>query len=129
MAAVAAAAGARFEFETHTGSGCFETDFLNGFTNCYQDISAIVARLDWPDAQPSPPQPTRAVLIAAHFDSFPSSPGAADNGVNVAVAVEVLRTLAAGPAQRNPVMVLLNGAEEVCMYVCMYVHTHQKLEN
>ena len=122
IAAVAAASehGARLEFETHTGSGCFDTDFLNGFTNCYQDVSAIVARLDWPDAPGRHPPsssssttPPRALLIAAHFDSFPSSPGAADNGVNVAAAVEALRTLAAGPAQRNPVMVLLNGAEEV----------------
>ena len=94
-------------------------------------MSAIVARLEWPD-QIDATGFAGALLISAHFDSFPSSPGAADNGVNVAAgtgggefmdqlpltspplcaAIETLRALASGPPQ-NPVLVLLNGAEEV----------------
>ncbi|HEX7243343.1 MAG TPA: M28 family peptidase [Longimicrobiaceae bacterium] len=53
-----------------------------------------------------------AVLLSAHYDSPPESFGAADNGVAVASAVEILRALAAGPRPGHSVVVNFNDGEE-----------------
>lgn len=52
-----------------------------------------------------------AVMIAAHYDSVPAGPGAADDGVGVAVALEVAYQLE-GRRLARPVLVLLTDAEE-----------------
>jgi hypothetical protein len=57
-------------------------------------------------------EPGAAVLISAHYDSHADAPGAGDNGVAVAAAVEVARALAAGPRPRHAVVFNLNGCEE-----------------
>ncbi|KAJ1426250.1 hypothetical protein B484DRAFT_397659, partial [Ochromonadaceae sp. CCMP2298] len=53
-----------------------------------------------------------SVLVNAHFDSIPGSPGGADDGVGVACMLEVLRVLTLGPPLTRPVLFLFNGAEE-----------------
>ena len=53
-----------------------------------------------------------AILLVAHYDSVPSSFGAADDGVGVAAILETARVLASGPRLRNDVIVLLSDAEE-----------------
>ena len=55
---------------------------------------------------------TGAVLIAAHYDSVPTSPGAADCSACVATVLETVRALKAGPPLKNDVIVLLADAEE-----------------
>ncbi|MCY1072987.1 M28 family peptidase [Archangium lansingense] len=52
------------------------------------------------------------VLVAAHYDSAEAEPGAGDNALAVAAAVEVMRALAAGPRPERTVVLGLNGAEE-----------------
>jgi hypothetical protein len=52
-----------------------------------------------------------AVMIAAHYDSVPAGPGAADDGIGVAVALEIAHLLKASPPKR-PVLVLITDAEE-----------------
>lgn len=55
-----------------------------------------------------------AVLLAAHYDSVASGPGASDDGVGVASALEIARILAgrdAGP-WRHPVVILISDGEE-----------------
>lgn len=52
-----------------------------------------------------------AVMIAAHYDSVPAGPGAADDGLGVAVALEVAYHLKNRKLAR-PVLVLLTDAEE-----------------
>jgi hypothetical protein len=54
-----------------------------------------------------------AILISAHYDGPWESPAAADDGLAVGVAVEVLRVLADGPRLPRTVMVVLDGGEEV----------------
>ncbi|XP_053965127.1 endoplasmic reticulum metallopeptidase 1-like [Anastrepha ludens] len=53
------------------------------------------------------------LLINAHFDSVPGSPGAADDGSMVSTVLEVLRVIAKsnGPLE-HPIVFLFNGAEE-----------------
>ena len=98
--------GATLEVETHQGSGAFYTDFLDGIVCAYENVTSVVARLSWPASSRD------ALLLGAHFDSFPTSPGSSDNAVNVAAALGVVRDLASGPPQRHSVLLLLNGAEE-----------------
>ncbi|AQR74385.1 hypothetical protein BXU08_12635 [Sphingomonas sp. LM7] len=52
-----------------------------------------------------------AVMLTAHHDSVPAGPGAADDGIGVAVALEVAHLLKGKPLGR-PVLVLLTDAEE-----------------
>ena len=103
---IAKAHGAKLEVDHAMGSGAFYTDFIEGFTNVYHNISSVVARLSWPQSRRD------AVLVNAHYDSFPGSPGASDDGIHVALALGMARSLASGPAQGVSVLFLLNGAEE-----------------
>jgi len=57
-------------------------------------------------------EPGAAVLISAHYDSHADAPGAGDNAVAVAAAVEVARALAASPRLRHAVIFNFNGGEE-----------------
>jgi acetylornithine deacetylase/succinyl-diaminopimelate desuccinylase-like protein len=60
----------------------------------------VLARL--PGSQPG----GKAFLLAAHYDSVPTGPGATDNGSGVASLLETLRALKAGPPLRNDVIFL-----------------------
>jgi hypothetical protein len=55
--------------------------------------------------------PGRAVLLAAHLDSVPAGPGAADDASGVAAALEIARALLAEPAATD-VVLLVDDAEE-----------------
>ena len=94
------------EVEEVRASGAFYTDFIDGFTNVYHNSSSIVARLSWPHSRRD------AVLLAAHYDTFPGSPGGSDNAANVAAAFGTIRALAGGPPLRLSFLLLLNGGEE-----------------
>ncbi|MBS0322073.1 MAG: M28 family peptidase [Proteobacteria bacterium] len=53
-----------------------------------------------------------AVLLMAHYDSTPASPGAADDIANVAAALEIARILQADPARERDVILLFTDGEE-----------------
>lgn len=53
-----------------------------------------------------------AVMIAAHYDSVPSGPGAGDNGAGVVAVLETMRMLAAGPPPRHDVVAVFTDGEE-----------------
>lgn len=62
-----------------------------------------------PGVDPSAP----AIVMMAHYDTTPESPGAADDGSGVAAILETVRAIKArGPAERS-LIVLLTDAEEV----------------
>ncbi len=56
--------------------------------------------------------PTGTVVLAAHTDSVPAGPGAADDVSSVAAILETVRALRAGPPLRDDVEVLLTDGEE-----------------
>ncbi|NMO91357.1 M20/M25/M40 family metallo-hydrolase [Actinomycetospora sp. TBRC 11914] len=56
--------------------------------------------------------PTGTVVLAAHTDSVPAGPGAADDTASVAAILETVRALRAGPPLRDDVEVLLTDGEE-----------------
>jgi hypothetical protein len=53
-------------------------------------------------------QSTGGVLLTAHYDAAPLSPGAGDAGVGVAAILETLRAILAGEPLRNDLLVLLS---------------------
>jgi hypothetical protein len=55
--------------------------------------------------------PGKAALLCAHYDSVPAGPGASDNGVSVAIAIEIARVLAAAPPEKAVVVLLTDGEE------------------
>lgn len=66
-----------------------------------------------------------AVLVMAHYDSVPCSPGASDDGVGTAAAVEAARAIAAGaPLKRTVVLVLTDGEEAGLLGADAFVNQH-----
>lgn len=53
-----------------------------------------------------------AVMLSAHYDSVPAAQGANDDGLGVAVVLEVARALQASPTPRHDVYLLLTDGEE-----------------
>ena len=59
-----------------------------------------------------PGQNEDAVAVMAHYDSVPTSPGAADDGAGVAAILETARILLRQPPGRNRVLLVFTDAEE-----------------
>jgi hypothetical protein len=55
---------------------------------------------------------TGAILLTAHYDSRELSRGAGDDATGVAVVLETVRALRAGPPLRNDLIVMLSDGEE-----------------
>ncbi len=58
------------------------------------------------------PDADQAVLLAAHYDSVPTAPGAGDNGAGVVSVLAALRALASGPPPRHDVIGAFVDGEE-----------------
>ena len=57
--------------------------------------------------------PSRAVLLVAHYDTVSTAPGAADDGSGVAALLETARALRAGPPPANDIIFLFTDGEEI----------------
>ena len=68
-------------------------------------VDNVVARIEGS-------HPEKSVLLSVHYDSVPAGPGASDDGVGVAAALEIARALKADPAPLHPVILLFNEGEE-----------------
>jgi hypothetical protein len=70
-------------------------------------------------------EPGNAVLLAAHYDSVPSGPGASDDGAGVVSVLEIARILAASPQLKHPVVLLLTDGEEAGLLgAVLFVREH-----
>ena len=58
------------------------------------------------------PPGKKALMLCAHYDSVPEGPGASDNAAGVAVVLETLRALKAGPPLERDVIALFPDGEE-----------------
>lgn len=56
---------------------------------------------------------TKSLMLVAHYDSVPTSPGASDDGAGVVTLIETARALRSGPALRNTVIFLFTDGEEL----------------
>lgn len=73
--------------------------------NC-APVTNVVAQLT--GREPSLP----GVLLTAHYDSVPTSPGASDDGFGTAALLETARALAAGPRPRRTIVAAFTDGEE-----------------
>jgi hypothetical protein len=84
--------------ELQTGVAC------NDFATCGTPTNIIATRGDLGSKD--------AVMLAAHYDSVPAGPGAADDGAGVANLLEIARILTVIPEPRHPVVLLVTDGEE-----------------
>jgi hypothetical protein len=57
----------------------------------------------------------QAILLACHYDSVPTGPGASDDGASVAALLEVIRALKTSPPLKNDLIFLFTDGEEIGM--------------
>ena len=74
-------------------------------------VKNILVRV--PGKAASPAAGPGAILLSAHYDSVFTGPGAGDNAAGVAVALEALRILKAGPPLERDLIVLFPDGEEL----------------
>ncbi len=68
-------------------------------------VQNIIARLPGTD-------PTTTLVVLAHYDSQPNTPGAADDAAACAAILETVDALRAGPPLRNDVLFVITDSEE-----------------
>ncbi|PIN05600.1 Aminopeptidases of the M20 family [Handroanthus impetiginosus] len=103
----------RIEIEETVVNGSFNMIFLGqSISLTYRNHTNILMRISSVDSQDSDP----SVLLNAHFDTPPGSPGAGDCGSCVASLLELARlTVDSGWIPPRPIIFLFNGAEELFM--------------
>ncbi len=90
----------------------------------FGSIQNIVGRIKGTDAN------SKALMLSAHYDSTPDSPGASDDGVGVASLLETLRVLKAGPQLKNDIIILITDDEENQMLgAAAFVNEHPYLKD
>jgi Peptidase family M28 len=57
-------------------------------------------------------KPSKALLLAAHYDSVHTGPGAADDGASVAAILETLRAIKTQPTLQNDLICIFTDSEE-----------------
>ncbi|MCA1593909.1 MAG: M20/M25/M40 family metallo-hydrolase [Acidobacteria bacterium] len=81
-------------------------DYGNGRPVPAGTVRNVVARMKGTDN-------STALMLAAHYDSVPTAPGASDDGAGVVTLLETLRALKAGPPLKNDVIFLFTDGEEL----------------
>lgn len=91
---------------------------IGEFARSRAQVENLVARLPGNDhANP--------IMLAAHYDSTARGPGAGDDAHGVAVLLETLRALRAGPPLRNDIIFLVTDGEEVDLLgAALFVKEH-----
>jgi Zn-dependent M28 family amino/carboxypeptidase len=103
-------ASQRLDIDVQRPSGCYHMPRLGDFTLCYKNVVNVIARLGAASVRA---ENTAAVLVNCHFDTWPGSPGASDDGVSCALMLEMLRVYAIqSTPMDHDVIFLFNGAEE-----------------
>ncbi|KAF5270862.1 hypothetical protein FQA39_LY08307 [Lamprigera yunnana] len=100
----------KLEVDHQIVSGSYFMDFKpNGAIHAYSKIQNIVVKLHGMSSEHS-------VLINAHFDTVPTSPGGSDDGISCAIMLEILRKLSRSSERlQHDVIFLFNGAEEAVL--------------
>lgn len=74
---------------------------------------------------PGRTRPREVLIIGAHFDAVPDSPGADDNATGVAAALETLRLLRDQPMERTVRVIFFNLEEIGLKGAAQYVRDHR----
>ncbi|KND03414.1 uncharacterized protein SPPG_00900 [Spizellomyces punctatus DAOM BR117] len=81
------------------------------YKNAYYESTNIVVRV-----QGSSSTDRSALLVSAHYDSTPLSHGVTDDGIAVAVMIELVRALIHNPVLKHDVILLFNNGEELGLF-------------
>lgn len=91
----------------------------------FTNLLAVASTTD-PDADAAPP-----LLLAAHYDTVPGTPGADDNAAAIAITLEVVRRLVVRPAARSVVVAQFDAEEPPYFHTSAmgstYFHARQAL--
>ena len=99
------------DIEVQHVSGSFHLNFIGGFANAYEDVTNVIVRL-----RSSSTTSNKAVLVNSHFDSAIGTVAASDDVVQVAIMIEVFRSLVWSENDGySDVIFLFNGAEEAIL--------------
>lgn len=82
-----------------------QTVFVTGIDGTSATVNNVIARL--PGSASG-----RSVLLSVHYDSVPAGPGASDDGIGLASALEVARALKSEPPLPRGVIFLFDDGEE-----------------
>nr|XP_022904533.1 endoplasmic reticulum metallopeptidase 1-like [Onthophagus taurus] len=101
----------KITYDADEYSGSFFLDFKpNGAINVYKNIQNVVVKIH------SKNDSAHSVLINTHFDTVPNSPGGSDDGINVAIALEIINKLSKlEDKPTHNIVFLFNGAEEAAL--------------
>ncbi len=84
-----------------------------GRTQVLADVVNVMARQPGSVSTTPNSGARHAILLAAHYDTVPSSNGAADNGAGVAALLETARALRSAPPLDHDVIFLFTDSEEL----------------
>lgn len=103
------------EVEVHRGTGVSP---FSGAVQYTASVHNVVALFPGTDS-------TGRVLLTAHYDSVPTSPGANDDAAGVAVTLEAARALTAyGPPRNDIVVLITDGEEHGLLGAEAFIHSH-----
>lgn len=86
-----------------------EVSGQHGMAHVFATVHNVVGRLHGTEGKAD-------VVLAAHYDSVPPSPGGSDDGLGVSVLLETARVLSAGPRMPDDVVLLFTDAEEIGLF-------------
>ncbi|RHY74596.1 hypothetical protein DYB30_000019, partial [Aphanomyces astaci] len=105
----------QLDIEVQRPTGAFGLDFLSKFQNVYANVTNIVVRVQRTTLDESS---TPAILLSSHYDAAVGAGAASDDGVNIAIMLELLQNVVASETMlpsHNALMFNFNGAEETML--------------
>ncbi|GMF56739.1 unnamed protein product [Phytophthora fragariaefolia] len=105
--------GVSVEVDVQRPSGAFGLDFIAQFQNIYANVTNILVKVAPPDATPE--VLNNSLMISSHYDAAIGGAAASDDGVNIAIMVELLRLFVLDPPKHATLVFNFNGAEETIM--------------
>lgn len=91
-------------------NGAFGLNFLSQFQSVYANVTNILVKVE-----PEFGNGQNALLISSHFDTATGTKGASDDGVSIAIMLEILRIVSKHPPKFGALIFNFNGAEETLL--------------
>ncbi|CAK4072245.1 unnamed protein product [Aphanomyces euteiches] len=102
----------QMEIDIQRPTGAFGLNFLSQFQNVYANVSNILVRVQ----RTNHTETTPALLLSSHYDAAVGAGAASDDGVNIAIMLEILQNTIAGQLPLHHALVFnFNGAEETML--------------
>lgn len=109
----AAHAAARAHLDRRLRELGFHTEVQRATVSGHEVLNLVARRRAGAEGPLDPTDARRALLLCAHYDTVPGSPGAGDDALGCAVVLEVARALLASGEPARDLMVLISDGEEL----------------